>query len=60
MLFTDTESFTYETKSKDVYEEFFKHQHLLDFSKYPQDSNFFDETNKKVIGRMKDVSEGKK
>ena len=26
----------------------------LDFSNYPKDSKFFDETNKKVIGKMKD------
>ena len=38
---------------------FFKHKHLFDFSSYPKDSKFFDETNKKVIGKMKDESEGK-
>ena len=54
MLFTDTDSLTYQIKSKDVYEEFFKHKHLFDFSNYPKDSKFFDETNKKVIGKMKD------
>ena len=59
MLFTDTDSLTYEIKSEDVYEEFFKHKHLFDFSNYPKDSKFFDETNKKVIGKMKDESEGK-
>ena len=31
----------------------------FDFSNYPKDSRFFDQTNKKVIGKMKDVSEGK-
>ena len=41
-------------KLEDVYEEFFKHKHLFDFSNYPKDSKFFDETNKKVIGKMKD------
>ena len=40
LLFTDTDSLTYETKSEDVYEEFFKHRHLFDFSNYPKDSNF--------------------
>ena len=59
MLFTDTESLTYEIKSEDVYEEFFKHKHLFDFSNYPEDSKFFDQANKKVIGKMKDESEGK-
>ena len=59
LLFTDTDSLTYEIKSKDVYEEFFKHKHLFDFSNYPKDLKFFDETNKKVISKMKDESEGK-
>ena len=59
MLFTDTDSLTYEIKSEDVYEEFFKHKHLFDLSNYPKDSKFFDPVNEKVIGKMKDVSEGK-
>ena len=59
LLFTDTDSLTYEIKSEDVYEEFFKHKHLFDFSNYPKDSKFFDKTNKKVIGIMKDESQGK-
>ena len=32
---------------------------MLDFSKYLKDSKFFDKTNGKVIGKMKDKSEGK-
>ena len=59
LLFTDTHSLTDEIKSEDVYEEFFKHKHLFDFSNYPKDSKFFDQANKKVIGKMKDESEGK-
>ena len=59
LLFTDTQTLTYEIKSKDDYEEFFKHRHLFDFSNYPEDSRFFDPTNKKVIGKMKDEPEGK-
>ena len=27
---------------------------MFDFSNYSKDSKFFDETNKKVIGKMKD------
>ena len=59
LFFTDTDRLPYEIKSEDVYEEFFKHKHLFDYSNYPKDSKFFDPTNKKVIGKMKDVSEGK-
>ena len=59
LLFTDTDSLTYETKSKDVFEELFKHKHWFNFSNYPQDSKFFDLTNKKVIAKIKGESEGK-
>ena len=54
LLFTDTDSLTYEIKSENVYEEFFKWKNLFDFSNFPKDSKFLDETNKKVIGKMKD------
>ena len=53
LLFTDTDSLTYEIKSEDVYEEFFKWKDLFDFSNYSKDSKFFDVTNKRVIGKMK-------
>ena len=59
MLFTGTDSLTYELKSEDVYEEFFKQKHLFDFSNYLKDAEFFDEANKKVVGKMKDESEVK-
>ena len=58
LLFTDTDSLTYEIKSKNVYEEFFKHKHLFDFSNYPKDSKFFNLSEKKVIGKMKDELDG--
>ena len=54
LLFTDTDSLTYEIKSKDFYGESFKWKDLFDFSNYSKDSKFFNETNKKVIGKMKD------
>ena len=54
LLFTDTDSLTYETKSENAYEEFFKWKDLFDSSNYSKDSKFFDDTKKKVIGKMKD------
>ena len=32
---------------------------MFDFINYLKDSKFFDQANKKVIGKMKDESEGK-
>ena len=54
LLLTDTDSLTHEIKSENVYEEFFKWKDLFGFGNYSKDSKFFDETNKNVIGRMKD------
>ena len=54
LLFTDTDSLTYKTKSKNVYKELYKWKDLFDFSNYSKDSTFYDDTNKKVIGKMKD------
>ena len=49
-----TRGLTYEIKAKNVYEEFFKWEDLFDFSNYSKDSKFFNETDKKVIGKIKD------
>ena len=38
----------------------FKSKDLFDFSNYSKDSKFLDETNKKVIGKMKDEFGGLK
>ena len=54
LLFTDTDSLFYEIKSENGYEEFFKWKDLFDFSNHSKDSMFFNKTNKKVIGKMKD------
>ena len=53
-MFTDTDSLTCEVKSENPYEELFKWKNLFDFRNYSKDSKFFDDTNKKVIGKIKD------
>ena len=58
LLFTDTDSLTYDIKSENVYEDFSKWKDLFDFTNYPKDAKFFDEANKKVIGKMKDEFSG--
>ena len=52
LLFTDTDSLAYEIKSENVYEEFYKWKDLFDFSNYSKDSRYYDDTNKKVIGKI--------
>ena len=53
LLFTDTDSLTYEIKSENVYEEFFKHKHSFDFSNFSKDLKFYDNQNKMIFGEMK-------
>ena len=59
LLFTDTDSLVYETKTEDVYEDFYKNKDLFDFSDYLLNSKFFYPVNKKVIGKMKNEFKGK-
>ena len=53
LFFTDTDSLTDEIKPENVYEKFSKWKDLFDFRNYQKDSKFFDEANKRVIGKMK-------
>ena len=52
LLFTDTDSLVYEIKGVDVYEKIYA-------DSYSKESKFHDDSNKKVIGKMKDEIEGK-
>ena len=54
LLFTDTDSLTYEIEAEDVYRDFWNDKDRFDNSDYPENSPYFDKTNKKVIGKFKD------
>ena len=58
-MFIDKGSLVYEMETDDVYEDFYKNKIFFDFGDYPDDSNFFDPVNKKVIGKMKYEVKGK-
>ena len=58
LLFTVTDSLTYEIKSKSLYEEFFKHKHLFDFSNFLKGFKIFDNQNEIVVGKMKEEYKG--
>ena len=57
-LFTDTDSLTYEIETKDVYKDFWNDKDKFDNSDYPENSQYFNKTNKKVIGKFKDEAAG--
>ena len=40
LLFTDTDSLTFEIKSEDVYEEYFKHNYFFDYSNFSKTLSF--------------------
>ena len=58
LLFSDTGSLEYEIKEKDVYEKCFKNRELFVFSDYPVSSKFYDISNKRFLGKMKDEFKG--
>ena len=58
LLFTDTDSLTYEIEAEDVYRDFWNDKDRFDNSDYPENSTYFDKTNKKVIGKFKDEAAG--
>ena len=58
LLFTDTDSLTYEIEAEDVYRDFWNDREMFDNSDYPKSSKYHDTTNKKVIGKFKDEACG--
>ena len=53
LLFTDTNSLTYEIETEDVYKDFWSDKDKFDNSGYPENSPYFDKSNKKLIGKFK-------
>ena len=54
LLFTDTNSLMYEIKTEDVYEDFSRNKKIFNFSNYSTKSKYYDDSNKIVMGKMKD------
>jgi hypothetical protein len=55
LLFTDTDSLCYEIETKDVYQDMYDNKEMFDLSDITSDrfKKFYDDTNKKVIGKFK-------
>jgi hypothetical protein len=54
LLYTDCDSLLVDIKTEDVYKDMSEMKDEYDFSDYPKEHPLHDETNKKVIGKMKD------
>ena len=49
LLFTDTDSLTYETEAEDVYKDFWNDKDMFDNSDYPESSPYYCNVNKKSL-----------
>ena len=58
LLFTDTDSLMYETKTEDIYEDFSSDKEMFGFSNYSTKSKYYNDSNKLVVGKMKDETGG--
>ena len=58
LLFTDTDSLCYAVKTHDIYKDMEQHLHLFDTSEYPVEHFLRSDVNKKVLGKMKDETNG--
>ena len=58
LLFTDTDSLTYEIETTDAYADFWQNKDKFDNSDYNIESPFYNIDNKKVIGKFKDETAG--
>lgn len=56
LLFTDTDSLCYNIKKTDVFQIMKENKDYFDLSEYSKDSELYDPTNKKVIGKFKNES----
>ena len=58
LFFTDTDGLKYGTKFEDVYEDFSSDNEMFDFSNYSTKSKYYNDSNKLVIGKLKDKTGG--
>ena len=58
LLFTDTDSLTYEIETKDVYQDFWNDKDKFDNNDYNKESPFYNTANQKVLGKFKDEAAG--
>ena len=58
LLFTDTDSLTYKIETKDVCKDIWSDKDKFNNSEYPENSPYFNKSNKQVIGKFKDELSG--
>ena len=58
LLFTNTDSLTYEIEAEDIYKDFWNDKDMFNNSDYLESSPYYCNANKKVIGKFKDEACG--
>ena len=58
LLFTNTDSLTFEIEAENVYKDFWNDKDMFDNSDYPENSPYYCNANKKVIGKFNDEACG--
>ena len=58
LFFTDMDSLTYEIEAEDVYKDFWNDKDMFDNSDYSENSPYYCNANKNVIGKFKDEACG--
>ena len=53
LLYTETHSLCYQSNEY-FYEIMYQHKEIFDLSNYPENSKYFCNNDKKVLGKMKD------
>ena len=59
MVYTDTDSFVFHTRTDDIYQDLQEINDEMVFSGYDKNHTCYDATNKKVLGKFVDECEGK-
>ena len=58
LFITDTHSLMYEIKTEDVYGDFSRDKEMFDFRNYWTKSKYYDDSNRVVIGKMREETRG--
>ena len=58
LLFADTDSLMYQIKTEDVYKDFSSDKKVCDFSNHSTKSKYYNDSNKLLIGKIKDETGG--
>ena len=57
-MLADTDSLMYQIKGEDIYKDFSKNKEMFDFSNNSTNSKYYDDSNKWVVGKMKNEKTG--